>query len=653
MKRIIYALLVTLSLLLQAQTTAQNQTVSGATEKVLIRIGKPYNNVVAKIESLGGRVKHQYKYIDAIAAEVPWNALTQLRREVGANAITRDVPVQIPEAAERKLAKSGLTAAGSAQVGIPSEGAVGLAVSSAGAPCGPQASAYSLNNSHLNLCGLHAGGKTGAGVIVAVIDSGLRPGFPHLSLDGSVIGCEDFINDGMGCSNENNHPHGTLVAGLISSNAVFRFSPDSPFRNSVLEHCPGCFSDAPANTEIPMIGSAPLASIYMLRVLGLNNTATSSDMLQAIERVIELREKYDAGQPGGVKIQIANISISGRTLFAGRDLIDKAAEVMLDKDIILTTVAGNYGPSSLTVGHPGTAFETLTVGAASEPQNERILRDVQYWPGIGALYRPSAGIQTAAFGSRGPTADGRMVPDVIASGYATYVQGESGNNDIDLVSGTSCAAPSVAGVAAVLRQTFPAATARQIRNAILLSANSDLVADDSTELDQGEGFVDAQAAAALLAAGNVPNTSEKPRNPRRKVAQNVQRGTFLEPLKGNVQKSISGIKPGERAEFLYEVKEKTSRVTITISNFVSGSTQNALFGDDILIAVHSAKTSYFFDYDFFGFTRNNTFVIDDPEPGLLRVTVNGDWTNASPISADVAITSVMTPTPRTYCQRHD
>jgi hypothetical protein len=53
MKRIIYALLVTLSLLMQAPT-AQNQTVSGATEKVLIRTRKPYNNVVAKIESLGG-----------------------------------------------------------------------------------------------------------------------------------------------------------------------------------------------------------------------------------------------------------------------------------------------------------------------------------------------------------------------------------------------------------------------------------------------------------------------------------------------------------------------------------------------------------------------------------------------------------------------
>jgi len=64
-----------------------------------------------------------------------------------------------------------------------------------------------------------------------------------------------------------------------------------------------------------------------------------------------------------------------------------------------------------------------------------------------------------------------------------------------------------------------------------------------------------------------------------------------------------------------------------------------------LIAVHSAKTSYFFDYDLLAFTRNNTFVINDPEPGLLRVTVVGDWTNVGAISAAVGITSSMTPTP--------
>jgi serine protease AprX len=503
---------------------------------------------------------------------------------------------------------------------------------------------------------LHAAGKTGAGVIVAVIDSGLRPDRPHLSLDGSVIGCEDFINDGKGCSNEDNNDHGTLVAGMISANVIFGFSPDSPFRNSVLAHCPSCFSDAPTNTEIPMIGSAPDSSIYMLRVLddnALGYTAFISRWLQAIERVIELREKYDNGQPGGVNIQVVNMSIVSESLIAGRDLLSMALDALLDRNIVPTVVVGNDGPSSLTLSGAATSFEALTVGAASEAQNERILRDLQYGPGVGNQYRPFAGIQTAVFSSRGPTADGRISPDVTASGLACYVQGPGPINAISLVSGTSLAAPSVAGVAAVLRQAFPAATARQIRNAIMMSANPDLLADNSTEVDQGEGFVDAEAAATLLAEGNVPDTTAKPRKPKQKVSKNVEQGTFLESLKGNIQKTVSGVKPGERAEFVYEVEEKTAQVTINISNFVPGATQNPLFGDDILLTVHGAKTSYsliypsfrFSFYQFYEFTRSGTFVINDPEPGLLRVTVNGDWTNASPISADVGITSVMTPTP--------
>jgi hypothetical protein len=40
-------------------------------EKVLIRTSKPYQSLVNKIETLGGKVTQQYKYVDAIAAEIP------------------------------------------------------------------------------------------------------------------------------------------------------------------------------------------------------------------------------------------------------------------------------------------------------------------------------------------------------------------------------------------------------------------------------------------------------------------------------------------------------------------------------------------------------------------------------------------------------
>ena len=73
--------------------------------------------------------------------------------------------------------------------------------------------------------------------------------------------------------------------------------------------------------------------------------------------------------------------------------------------------------------------------------------------------------------------------------------------------------------------------------------------------------------------------------------------------------------------------------------------QNQLFGDDILLTVHSAKTSAIGegDYKVFTFSPGGTFVVDDPEEGIMRVTVNGDWTNAGDIGATVSVYSVNGP----------
>jgi hypothetical protein len=75
--------------------------------------------------------------------------------------------------------------------------------------------------------------------------------------------------------------------------------------------------------------------------------------------------------------------------------------------------------------------------------------------------------------------------------------------------------------------------------------------------------------------------------------------------------------------------------------------QNQLFGDDILLAVHSSKTSAIGegDYQVFTFTLGGTFVIADPEEGIMRITVNGDWTNAGQIGASVHVFSLTDPVP--------
>jgi len=625
---------------------------AGPVEKVLIRTAKPYGKMVSTVEALGGRVTYQYKYVDAMAAEVPQEGLRILRRMVAANAISKDLLVPAPTSVDTTRGGEGLARTGE-ESKIAYESVKALTAGDLPAFAAENPGAYLVNNTIMNLDALHGGGILGQGIIVGVIDSGIRPGFPHIDLDGSVIGCEDFVGDANGCAHVDNNPHGTFVAGMISANVVFGFDPAGTFFQSIATHAPGAV--IPPNF-VPMIGSAPLSSIYAFRVFAPTGGAPTSRIMAAMDRLIELRELYDASEPGGVNIQVCNMSIGGPAVFAGRDLYDLFANVMLEKDIVLVVSAGNAGPSSLTTASPGSSLGAITVGAASHAHNERILRDVQYGLGIGALYRPFSGTQTATFSSRGPNADGRIDPDVTASGYASFGQGYfTIPTSITIGSGTSFSGPSVAGVAALMRQAFPGATARQVRNAIIGSANPAVLSDGSTNIDQGNGFVDGLAAANMLAGGSVPDTLPAPPNFTKSVKVNVEKTTHLNVSDGFFVGHASNLLPGQRADFLYRVRPNTAAVVVQLFNVTPSlppGQQNAFFGDDILLTIHSAKTSAIGEGDYFvqTFTLGGGWLLENPETGLIRVTVNGDWTNAGTISADVAILSITDPVPQITAQ---
>ncbi len=564
-----------------------------------------------------------------------------------AGAVGKDMTVAAPKPVDtigfRRLTSPVEDSHSIASDAVQPLGAVELSALASSSP-----NAYLINNSGTGVSSLIGAGYTGAGVIVAVIDSGIRPGFPHISLDGSVVGCEDFVGDGLGCSNFANGGHGTFVAGMISANANFTFLATSSLRNAVLAECPSCFANPPTNTQIPMIGSAPLSSIYALRVFAPTGGAPTSRLIAAAERAIELREMFDAGTPGGVNIRVANLSLGGATLAPGIDLWDSVIDKMLAKDIVPVVAAGNAGPSSLTVGSPATSFSAITVGAASVATNERIQRRAQS-PSQGAFFRPFLGTQMAYFSSRGPNADGRNDPDVVASGFSNYGQGLGSTvNSISLASGTSFSSPTVAGIAAVLRQKHPGATARQIRNAILLSADPSVLADSPTTLDQGRGFVNAAAASSLLAAGAVPDTVDTSSVSNQSVKVNIENGSILNVRDGSITVSAAGLKPGQRQDVLYRVNPNTKQVVVALVGFSASlppEQQNQLFGDDILLTVHTAKTSAIGegDYPIFTLTSGGVFTVENPETGIMRITLSGDWTNAGAVSAQVTVFSLTEP----------
>jgi serine protease AprX len=95
--------------------------------------------------------------------------------------------------------------------------------------------------------------------------------------------------------------------------------------------------------------------------------------------------------------------------------------------------------------------------------------DVEGVVSVGAV---GDGLRIASFSSTGPTADGRIKPDVVAPGVGTwgpFIHATSSHGYGYIGNGTSFAAPLVAGLCALIRQMHPGATADSVRRVLYAS----------------------------------------------------------------------------------------------------------------------------------------------------------------------------------------
>ena len=128
-------------------------------------------------------------------------------------------------------------------------------------------------------------------------------------------------------------------------------------------------------------------------------------------------------------------------------LISHTASMCADKGIVCVNSAGNDGMGSWKkINFPADAKDILTVGSINEQGTN------------------------AAFSAVGPTADGRIKPDVMAYGSPTCVI--TGRGSIINDNGTSFSAPLVAGMVACLWQALPNKTAKQIIKLVRLAGNN-------------------------------------------------------------------------------------------------------------------------------------------------------------------------------------
>jgi serine protease AprX len=156
--------------------------------------------------------------------------------------------------------------------------------------------------------------------------------------------------------------------------------------------------------------------------------------------------------------------------------------------IVVCVAAGNEGPASYTIPSPGASPDAITVGT---------MRDLG--KGGFALWTTSG---------RGPTADGRVKPDVVAPGYRIVAARAETAEDTVAQSGSSMAAPFVAGVCALMLQAYPELTPEEVKEILRRTAVD--FGPRGPDTDYGAGRLDAFAALQEAATPTDPNPGEGP-----------------------------------------------------------------------------------------------------------------------------------------------
>ena len=263
----------------------------------------------------------------------------------------------------------------------------------------------------------------GTNTNVAILDQGINENHPDLQnkiiLEARCVGIS-------GCNtNTQLSEHGTAQAGIISSTSL------TPLMNGIAT-------------------DAQLFDIYTILHAGSFASALDYSLTQGADVV-----NISLANPTNICITYTALAIifdeavdEGLSIIAG---VGNGNESTLDTDPIPPTVL--TGPSC--------GLNTISVGALD--------KDGKIWDRKTFSNRND-------YSSRGPTFDGRLKPELVAPGANVYVQTYNHDDPTQLYAhqtGTSHAAPFVAGAAAVILDKKPEYTPLEIKSALLLGASWD------------------------------------------------------------------------------------------------------------------------------------------------------------------------------------
>lgn len=280
-----------------------------------------------------------------------------------------------------------------------------------------------FQNEILGVKEMHNDGYYGENMIIAVLDGGFRgvdsaSPFSHLFTENKLLYAYDFVSKTTDVYKYSQH--GTKVLSTMAAQKEDSYqgiAPDASFMLFVTENVP---------TEYRIEEYYWLIAAERADSAGVDIISTSLGY-------------YWFDDPD---MDYTQDDLNGATA-----VVTRAANIASDKGIVLVTSSGNEANVSWgTITFPSDMYNGLSVGSI----------DSDY----GLSY----------FSSFGPTSDGRVKPEVVAMGGSTYLVSETGN--VTNSSGTSFAAPQVAALAAGVWEAYPNFSAKEIVNAIKMSADN-------------------------------------------------------------------------------------------------------------------------------------------------------------------------------------
>ncbi|MGW7072365.1 S8 family serine peptidase [Streptomyces sp. NPDC054855] len=258
------------------------------------------------------------------------------------------------------------------------------------------------------------------------------------------------------------------LKGRIGATKNFTESPDNEDRQGHGTHTTSTVGGSGAASDGKKKGVAPGTELLHGKVLDDSGSGATSWIIAGMQWAVD--EKADV-----VSMSLGNPARTDCT-----DPMSTATEELAQssKDTLFVLAAGNTGPSLNSVSSPGCAPSVLTVGAVDRDDS------------------------TASFSSRGPAYGSHTLkPEIAAPGVdiSAAAAGGRGVYAYQSMSGTSMAAPHVAGAAALVKQRHPKWSAGQIKSALVSSADSALPGDVT---ETGGGRLDVKAAVDQKVLGS-------------------------------------------------------------------------------------------------------------------------------------------------------